>query len=122
MRIDFHIKEVVITAKQKALFERKLQKLKKYIDNDDTVIELYLKDESSAEKGGVDQSVEIKTVFLGQKVFVRELDDRLPRAFAYAFRSFERQIQRIHQKKVEKSHEGSDWYISRALKALRLKK
>lgn len=122
MKIDFHIKDVVITSKQKAVFEKKLSKLKKYIKDDATKIDVYFKDESSAEKGGVDQAVELCTVFQGQKVFVREVDDRLQRAFAYALKSFDRQISRIHNKIIEKSHEGSDWYITKALKALRLKK
>ncbi len=122
MRIDFHVKDVVITSKQKALFEKKLLKLRKYIKDESAVIELYLKDETSPEKGGVDQAVEMITVFEGQKIFAHEVDDRLLRAFANAYKSFKRQIDQIHRQKIEKSHEGADGYITKALRALRLKK
>ena len=122
MKIDFHIKNVVITAKQKAMFEKKILKLKKYCKTDPVVIDVYLLDESSSEKGGIDQTVEISAVVMGEKIFAKETDDRLLRSFAFAFKSFERQLQKIRRERIEKSHEGSDGYISKALKALRLKK
>ncbi|PIS07800.1 hypothetical protein COT78_01720 [Candidatus Berkelbacteria bacterium CG10_big_fil_rev_8_21_14_0_10_43_13] len=122
MKIEFHIKDVVITAKQKALFEKKLMKLKKYCKDESVTIDVYLKDESSAEKGGVDQTVEISTVIAGEKIFVTEIDDRLLRAFARAQKAFDRQVNKLHKQRIEKSHSGSDSYISKALKALRLKK
>jgi len=122
MKIEFHIKDVVITAKQKALFEKKLLRTKKYCKDEPVTIDVYLKDESSAEKGGVDQTVEISTVVSGEKIFVTETDDRLLRAFARAQKAFERQINKLHKQRIEKSHEGSEGYISKALRALRLKK
>lgn len=122
MKIEFHTKDVLFTSKQKAQFEKKIAKLKKYIKDETTKIDVFFKDESGAEKGGVDQAVEISTVLHGQKVFVREVDDRLNRAFAYAFKSFERQIGRIHGKLVEKPRKVSREYFDKALKVLRLKK
>lgn len=122
MKIEFHIKDVVITAKQKALFERKLLKLKKYCKDEPVTIDIYLRDESSLEKGGIDQEVEISSVIFGEKIFAHVTDDRLLRAFARAHKAFERQVSQIHKRKIEKSHEGVDGYISKALRALRLKK
>ena len=122
MKVEFHIKEVIITAKQKAMFEKKLLKLKKYCKDEPVVIDVYLRDETSPEKGGVDQAVELSTIMYGEKVFAHEVDERLLRAFANAQHSFERQIAKLHKQKIEKSHEGTDSYISKALRALRLKK
>jgi len=97
-------------------------KLKKYCKDESVTIDVYLKDESSAEKGGVDQTVEISTVIAGEKIFVTEIDDRLLRAFARAQKAFDRQVNKLHKQRIEKSHSGSDSHISKALKALRLKK
>lgn len=122
MKIEFHIKDVVITAKQKALFEKKLLKLRKYCKDEEIIIDVYLRDETSPEKGGVDQAVELSTVISGEKIFAHEVDDRLLRAFANTYNSFRRQIDQLHRKRIEKSHEGSEGYITKALRALRLKK
>jgi len=122
MKIEFHIKNVVITAKQKALFEKKLLRAKKYCKDEPITIDVYLRDESSPEKGGVDQTVELSTVIAGEKVFVSETDDRLLRAFARAHKAFDRQMNDIHKEKIEKTQKGSDSYIAKALRALRLRK
>ena len=122
MKVEMHIKDIVITAKQKSLIEKKLQKLKRYIKDEPMTVDCYLMDETSAEKGGTDQAVELSAVFGKEKIFVREVDDRLMRAFAFAYRSFERQMSRFHKKRIDDSHEGTENYISKALKALRIRK
>lgn len=104
MKVEFHIKDVVITAHQKALMEKKLYKLKRYLKDEPMVVDLYLSDESSEEKGGEDQSVEISVVFQSEKIFVREVDSRLMRAFAFAYRSIERKLQEFHQKRIGNSN------------------
>ncbi len=122
MKVEFHIKDIVITASQKSLIEKKLMKLKRYLKNEPMTLDIYLRDETSAEKGGVDQAVELSATFNHEKLFVREVDDRLMRAFAFAYKSFERQMQRFHKKQIDKAHEGSEKAVNRFLKALRIKK
>lgn len=120
--MEFHIKDIVITAKQKSIIEKKLFKLKRYLKDEPMVIDCYLLDETGSEKGGTDQVVELSAVFGSEKIFVREVDDRLMRAFAYAYQSFERRMQRFHKKRIDKNHRGGDNYIEKALKALKIKK
>jgi ribosomal subunit interface protein len=122
MKIEFHIKNIVISAKQKSFFEKKLMKLKRYLKDEPMIIDVYFKDETSPEKGGMDQAVELATTFGKEKIFVREVDDRLMRAFAIAYKSLERNLSRFHKKRIDKSHEGTEDYVSRALRALRIKK
>lgn len=122
MKVEFHIKDIVITAKQKSLMEKKLFRLKRYIKDEPLIIDCYLRDETSPEKGGTDQAVELSAVVNKEKIYIREVDDRLMRAFAFAYKHFERQMQRFHQKRIDKSHTGSENYIGKALRALRLKK
>jgi len=123
MKVEFHIKDIVITSKQKALIEKKVLKLKKYSKNNNSMlVDVYLRDETGSNKNGVDQTVELSTIFNNEKIFIRETDDRLMRAFAFAFKSFERNLRRIHKKNIDRSHEGSESYFRKALKTLRLKK
>jgi len=122
MKVEFHIKDIIITASQKSLIEKKLMRLKRYLKNEPMTVDIYLRDETSPEKGGVDQAVELSATFNREKLFVREVDDRLMRAFAFAYKSFERQMQRFHKKEIDKSHEGSEKAVSKILKAMRIKK
>lgn len=123
MKIEFHIKDIVMTSRDKALVEKKLMKLKKYCNKKDPIIiDVYLCDETSVEKGGVDQSVELSTVYNGEKIFVKEVDDRLMRAFAFALKSFGRQMERHHRRFIDKSHEGTERTLQRFLKSIRLRR
>lgn len=106
MKVNIHVDGVIITSKQKTLMERKLLKMKRYIADEPLAIDLVLKDESSAEKGGIDQKVEIIATFGKEKVFVTETDDRMMRAFAFAIKRFERQLSRFHEKKVSQNQNG----------------
>lgn len=121
MKIEFHIKDIVITASQKSLIEKKLKKLKRYLKDEPMIIDVYLTDETTAEKGGLDQSVELSAVFNNEKIFVKEIDDRLMRAFAFAYRSFERQLERFHRKRLDKTQKGSETAVNRLLKKLRIR-
>ncbi|MEI8143066.1 MAG: HPF/RaiA family ribosome-associated protein [Candidatus Berkelbacteria bacterium] len=111
MKIAFHIKDIIIGKKQKDLIEKKLRGLKKYVPGEPVNVDIYLKDETSLEKGGVDQAVEIAVTFGKEKLFVREVDDKMLRAFAYAHKSIERQLVRDHNKKVEKTRKRGSWKI-----------
>lgn len=122
MKVEFHIKGIVITASQKSLIEKKLMKLKRYLKNEPMTLDVYLRDETSPEKGGVDQAVELSATFNHEKLFVREVDDRLMRAFAFAYKSFERNMSRFHKKQIDKTHEDPERAVSKLLKALRIKK
>jgi ribosomal subunit interface protein len=122
MKIEFHIKDIVITAKQKSIIEKKMQKLKRYLKSEPLIIDVYLRDETSPEKGGADQSVELSAVFNHEKIFIREVDDRLMRAFAFAYKAFERQMERTHRKLVEKNQEIGENRVDKVLRALKIKK
>jgi ribosome-associated translation inhibitor RaiA len=54
----------------------------------------------------MDQTVHLSAVFGKEKVFVEETDDRLMRAFAFALKSFERKLSRLHRRKVDKAKSG----------------
>lgn len=101
MKLEVHTDGVILTAKQKSQMEKKLSKTKKFIPDETLTIDLILKDESSAEKGGVDQKVEINATFGKEKIFISETDDRITRAFAFALKRFERQLSRYHKKKID---------------------
>jgi ribosomal subunit interface protein len=101
MKIEIHTDGVILTAKQKAGMEKKLSRMKKFIPDEPLTIDLILKDETSAEKGGIDQKVEINATFGKEKIFVSEVDDRLMRAFVLALKRFERQITRYHRKRID---------------------
>jgi ribosomal subunit interface protein len=102
MEINFHSKDVILTSKQKAYIEKKIAKLKKYFNGqENVVIDVHLNDESSPERGGVDQKVTLSTVLGKEKIFLEEVSDRTMRAFAIAFKRFEREIRKLHEKTVE---------------------
>lgn len=122
MKIEFHMKDIVITSKQKSLIEKKLLKLKKYDKNNPMIVDVYLRDETGLNKNSVDQAVELSTMYNNEKVFIREVDDSLMRAFAFALKSFERNLRRYHKKAIDRSHEGSESYLRKALKTLKIKK
>jgi len=122
MKVEFHIKDIVITSKQKAIIEKKLFKLKRYLKDEPLIIDVYLKDETSAEKGGVDQAVELSAIFNHEKIFIREVDDRLMRAFAFAYKAFERQVERFNKKNIEKNHKVDENRVEKVLKALKIRK
>ena len=103
MKVKIHIDGVIITSKQNKLMEKKLMKMKRYLPDETLNIDLFLKDESSAERGGIDQKVEISATFGKEKIFISETDDRMMRAFAFAMKRFERQLVRFHDKRVSKS-------------------
>ena len=121
MKIEFHIKGVIVTPYQKSVIEKKLMKLKRYLKDEPMIIDVYLTDESSIEKGGVDQSVELSAVFDNEKIFTKEIDDQLMRAFAFAYRSFERNIQRFHRKRIDRTRKSSTTAIDRLLRRLRIR-
>ena len=103
MKVKIHVDGVIITSKQNKLMEKKLMKMKRYLPDETLNIDLFLKDESSAEKGGIDQKVEISATFGKEKIFISETDDRMMRAFAFAMKRFERQLTRFHDKRISKS-------------------
>ena len=102
MKIEFHIKEIVITSRQKAVIEKKLAKLKRYFKDEPSTIDVHLIDQTGGEKGGVDQTVHLNVVFGKEQIFIEESDDRLMRAFAYAYKKLERQLQEYHRAEVDK--------------------
>ena len=102
MKINFQADGVILTSKQKALMEKKIQKLKKYFNNKPVTIDIVLQDATSAEKGGVDQIVHLSVLLDKEKIFIEEIDDRLMRAFALALGRFERQLSRHHKKEIER--------------------
>jgi len=120
MKIEFHVKDIVLTARDKSLIEKKLQKLKRYLKDEPMMIDIFLRDETSPEKGGIDQSVEISITFGKEKIFVREVDDRLMRAFAFAYKGLERNLQRFHRKRVKSSHKIDEGKIAKVLRALKI--
>lgn len=121
MKIEFHIKDVVLTARDKSLIEKKLLRLKRYLKDEPMTIDVFLRDETSVEKGGVDQAVELSTVINGEKIFIREVDSRLLRSFAFALKKFERNLSKFHEKRIERTHDG-DSRFNRFLKSIRVKR
>ncbi|MCX6808106.1 MAG: HPF/RaiA family ribosome-associated protein [Candidatus Berkelbacteria bacterium] len=120
MKIEFHTKEIVLSARDKSLMERKLRKLKRYLKDEPMLIDVFLRDETSAEKGGVDQAVEISTNFGKEKIFVREVDDRLMRAFAYAYKGIERNLSRFHRKRIKEAQKFDENKLAKILRKLRI--
>ena len=109
MKINIQIKGVVITAKQKSLIEKKLMRLKRYTKEWSPVnCDVKLYDQTGESKGGVDQAVDIKITLPKETIFVEEVDDRMMRAFAYAYQTVERRLRRYSQKFTSnKRREGS---------------
>ncbi|MFA7244019.1 MAG: HPF/RaiA family ribosome-associated protein [Patescibacteria group bacterium] len=103
MNVTVHTKGVIVTSKQKALIEKKVLQLKKYVKAFSPVdVIVTLTDESGPEKGGIDQSVSIKAALPKEEIFIKEIDDRLMRAFGFAFKSFERRLRRYGRIRREK--------------------
>lgn len=109
MNVTVHTKGVIVTAKQKTLIERKILQLKKYVRDFSPVnVTVTLLDESGPEKGGIDQAVHIKANLPKEEIFIKEVDDRLMRAFGFAYQSFERRLRRYGKIRREKrDREGS---------------
>lgn len=118
MKVNVQTDGVIITAKQEAAIEKKIKKLKKYLPVEHAVIDVMMSDETGPEKGGVDQTVRINTVIGKEKIIIEESDDRLMRAFAYAFERFERQLSRSHQKRVESSQGNGENRMEKLLKII----
>ena len=109
MKINITTKGVIITAKQKSQMERQLMRLKKYVrDIEPITINLKLIDQTGPEKGGVDQAVHINVMLPKDKIFIEEVDDRIVRAFQYAYKILERRLRRYVDKMVgERRRQGS---------------
>lgn len=122
MKVEFHIKGVPVSKDQKALIKKKLFKLKRYLKNEPLIIDIYLRDESSNEKGGVDQAVEISAVFANEQLFIREVDSKLMRAFAYAYRRFEERMRTFHQKRLDQFKKPGGSRLDKVLSFLKIKR
>ena len=85
-------------------------------------INVYIQDETSASKGGIDKVVEISGTFAGEQIFVKEVDSKLMRAFAHAYKKFEQSLRRFHKKRVDQAHEGTTGHISKVMRIFRMKK
>lgn len=109
MNVTVHAKGVIVTSKQKSLIERKILQLRKYVRDFSPVdVTVSLIDESGPEKGGIDQAVHIMVVLPKEEIFIKEVDDRLMRAFGYAFKSLERRLRRYGKIRRDKENrEGS---------------
>ena len=102
MKINFHTKGVIVTAKQKSQMERKLQKLSRYVkDVRPVVCDITLADESGSEKNGIDQCVRINFLIPKESIHVEEVDDRIVRAFGFAYSALERRLRRYSKKKTD---------------------
>lgn len=121
MKIEFHTKDVILTSKQKKLMEKKLLKTKKYIPDEPMMVDVILRDESSPEKGGFDQKIEINATFGKEKLFIEETDERLMRAFAFALQRFERKLQHFHKKRIDAHRKPGGLRFEKVLGALKIK-
>ncbi|HOX41154.1 MAG TPA: HPF/RaiA family ribosome-associated protein [bacterium] len=122
MQIQFRAKDVVLTDKNRSYIERRIRKLKHYIHDEPVMVDVYLTDESSKEKGGDDQSVEIAAMIKGKKLFVHETDPEIMVAFAKAYEGFDRKIKEIHARRIDRSQKPRDGRIERLLKRFGLRK
>ncbi len=103
MKIEFHIKDIIVTDQEKALIEQKLLKLKHYLHDEPMIIDVYITDQSGGlNKGGVDKSVRLSADFKNEQIFVEEIDSITMRAFAYAHKRFEDRLQKYHSKRIGK--------------------
>ena len=122
VNVNFQARGVIITAKQKSQIEKKVAKLKKYLNADPVNIDILLTDETSPEKGGMDQTVKLSVTFGKEKIIIEETDDRLMRAFSYAFDRLERNLCRLHQRKVESQKEIGGLRFDKVLGIIKRKK
>lgn len=121
MRTNVQTDGVIITAKQKAVIEKKISKLKKYLPQEPVLVEVTLSDETGPEKGGIDQTVRINTTIDKEKIIIEESDDRLMRAFAYALGRFERQLSRHHKRQVEASQGNGENRVDKLWRIIKRK-
>lgn len=122
MKLNTHVDGVIVTSKQKAMMEKKLGRMKRYLPDELLVLDLILKDESSPEKGGVDQKVQIVATFGKEKILIEETDDRLLRAFAHAIKKMERQLSDYNKKRVDKVRRGGGGRLEKLWGVIRRKK
>lgn len=103
MKVNFQMKGIIITARQKSIMEKKLSKMKRYLIHDEpAIINITLVDDTGSEKGGTDQKIQINVTFGKEKIFIEESDNRLMRAFAYAIDRLDRNLRGWHKKQIEK--------------------
>lgn len=99
MKINIQTKGVIITAKQKSVIEKKLMRLKRYVKEWSPVVcDIKLLDQTGENKGGVDQAIHIKVNLPKETIFIEEVDDRMMRAFGFAYKILERKLKRYSQK------------------------
>ena len=99
MKVNIQTKGIIITSKQKSVMERKLLKLKRYVKDFSPVnCDVKLIDQTGEGKGGVDQAVHINISLPKETIFVEEVDDRIVRAFGFAYKIVERRLRRYNQK------------------------
>lgn len=99
MKVNIQTKGVVITAKQKSVIEKKLLRLKRYVKEWSPVVcDVKLFDQTGENKGGVDQAIHIKINLPKETIFIEEVDDRMMRAFGFAYKILERRLRRYNQK------------------------
>ena len=122
MKINIQTKGVLITSKQKAQVEKKITRMKRYVKEEPLTVDVMFIDETSPQKGGIDQAVHINATFGKEKIFIEEVDDRLMRAFALALKRFERQLTRFHRKKVEKLHKVGEGRLEKIIGFVKRKK
>ena len=122
MKLNTHVDGVIVTSKQKSMMEKKLGRMKRYLPDELLVLDLILKDESSPEKGGIDQKVQIVATFGKEKILIEETDDRLMRAFAHAQKKMERQLSDYNKKRVDKVRRGGGGRLEKLWGVIRRKK
>jgi len=123
MKVNFQTKGIIITSKQKSIIERKISRIKKYLNGSEpSVVDVILIDQSGTEKGGVDQCVHLSVIIGKEKVFVEEVDNRIMRAFAYALERLERSLRRRHEKIVEKGQETGGGRLEKVFGILKRRK
>ena len=122
MKIEFHTNNVILTSKQKAEMEKKILRTKKYIPDEPVMIDVILQDESSSEKGGMDQMVKLIATFGKEKIYIEEVDERLMKAFAIALQRFERDLERFHERRTDRSKKPGGLRWEKVLGIIRFKK
>ncbi len=99
MKINIQTKGIILTTKQRKGIEKKILRLKRYVRNFNPVIcDVKLIDQTGEGKGGVDQAVHINITLPKETIFVEEVDDRVIRAFQFAYKIVERRLRRYNQK------------------------
>ena len=102
MKVNFNIKDVIISTKQKKMMERKLLTLRKFVKNWSPVsVDVTLTDESGPDKNGIDQAVHLNVILPKEKIYIEEIDDNMMRAFNYATKTLERRFRRYNKKNID---------------------